>query len=72
MVIMSNVMKDIHNKPQTDINNLSPIEELEQSTWHATNAVLDLIRAINTLPVEQSQHIKEMFNRVEKGEDKNA
>ena len=65
-------MKNIHNKAQTDFNNLSLIEEWEQSMHHATTAVLALIRVINTLPVEERKHIDNMFNRIEKGEDKNA
>lgn len=69
---MSTIMKNIHNNTETDLNNLSPIEEWEQSMHHATSAVLDLIRVINTLPVEERKHIDDMFNRIEKGEDKNA
>jgi ribosome assembly protein YihI (activator of Der GTPase) len=65
-------MKNIHNKQQTDINNLSPIEELEMATHHATDAVLDLIRNINALPVEQRQHITDMFDRVKDGKSKDV
>lgn len=65
-------MKDIHDNLETDPQNLSPIEEVEQSMWDATSAVLDLMRAINTLPVEQSQHIKDMFNRIEDGKSKDV
>ena len=65
-------MKFIHDKTQTDFNELSPIEELEQSTWDASQAVRELIRTINTLPVEQRTHIQSMFDRIEQGEDKDA
>ena len=65
-------MKNILNKQQTDINNLSPIEELEMATHHATDAVLDLIRNINALPVEQRQHITDMFDRVKDGKSKDV
>tara|TARA_S200002703_G_scaffold131736_1_gene119360 strand:+ start:1958 stop:2155 length:198 start_codon:yes stop_codon:yes gene_type:complete len=65
-------MKDIHDNLTTDPQNLSPIEEVEQSMWDATSAVLNLMRAINTLPVEQSQHIKDMFNRIEDGKPKDV
>ena len=65
-------MKDIHKIKPTDINNLSPIEELEMATHHATDAVLDLIRNINALPVEQRQHITDMFDRVKDGKAKDV
>lgn len=69
---MSNAMKDIHNKLETDPQNLSPIEEMEQSMHHATTAVIDLIRNINALPVEQRRHIDDMFKRIKNGESKDV
>ena len=65
-------MKDIHNKLETDPQNLSPTEEIEQSMHHATTAVLDLIRNINALPVEERKNIDDMFKRIENGESKDV
>ena len=65
-------MKNILDKQQTDINNLSPIEELDMAMHHATDAVLELIRNINALPVEQRQHITDMFDRVKDGKSKDV
>ena len=65
-------MKDIHKNLPTDPQNLSPVEEWEQSMHHATTAVLELIRTINTLPVEQRQHINDMFDRVKDGKTKDV
>ena len=65
-------MKNIQNKQETDFNNLSPIEEWEQSMHHATSAVLDLIRNINALPVEERKHIDDMFKRIENGVSKDV
>ena len=65
-------MKDIHKNLPTDPQNLSPVEEWEQSLHHATTAVLELIRTINTLPVEQRQHINDMFDRVKDGKTKDV
>ena len=65
-------MKDIHKIKPTDINNLSPVEEWEQSVHHATTAVLELIRTLNTLPVEERQHITDMFNRIRDGKTKDV
>ena len=69
---MSNTIKDIHNKLETEPQNLSPIEEIEQSMHHATTAVLDLIRNINALPVEERKHIDDMFKRIEDGESEDV
>ena len=42
------------------------------ATHHATDAVLDLIRHINALPVEERQHITDMFDRVRDGKTKDV
>ena len=65
-------MKDIHKNLPTDPQNLSAVEEWEQSMHHATTAVLELIRTVNTLPVEERQHITDMFNRIRDGKTKDV